>query len=130
MLCSGIFVLWLLPIRHSLFNGLFVALVCCIILYLVAIEVDEKKLILKQNEILQAKITELLSKADNPKDKLLQECEDLRISSRDTQVAVMYYIERKKPIEIWHWLCDNQNSMELDSVYRLLNRLNKKLNKK
>lgn len=48
MLCVGVFVLWILPIPYTLFNGLFVAFVCCLILYLVAIETNEKKEIRKQ----------------------------------------------------------------------------------
>lgn len=49
MLCVGVVVLWLLPVRYSLFNGLFVAFACCLVLYLVSLEVNEKKLIKKQN---------------------------------------------------------------------------------
>lgn len=37
--------MWLLPVKYSLFNGLFVAFGCCLILYLVAIETKEKKAI-------------------------------------------------------------------------------------
>ena len=48
MLCSGVFVLWIQPIPYTLFNGLFVAFLCCLILYLVAIETKEKKEIKKQ----------------------------------------------------------------------------------
>ena len=130
MLCSGVIVLWLLPIPYSLFNGLFVAFACCLILYLVAIETNEKKAIIKQNEVLQNKIETLLNKTSSPIDELLQICENKCISERDTKIAVMYYIDRMKPIQIWHWLCDNGNNMELDSVYKLLNRLNKKIYKK
>ena len=42
MLCSGVFTLFILPIPYSLFNGLFIAFVCCLILYLVALESAEK----------------------------------------------------------------------------------------
>ena len=41
----------------------------------------------------------------------------------------MYYIERKTPKQIWKWLCENNENMEIDSVYILLNRINKKINK-
>lgn len=33
MLCSGVFAMWVLPIPYTLFNGLFVAFICCLILY-------------------------------------------------------------------------------------------------
>lgn len=127
MLCIGVFVLWLLPIQYSLFNGLFVAFGCCLVLYLVALESADKKRIIKENTELQSQITQLLDKEVSPKDKLLKLCEEKCISERDTKVAIMYYIDRMKPKQIWYWLCDNKQQMELDSVYLLLNRLNKKL---
>jgi hypothetical protein len=127
MLNSGVFVLFVLPIKYSLFNGLFVAFVCCLILYLVSIEVNEKKLIIKQNKELQKYISDLLIKYENPKDKLVKLCAEMDISARDTLVATLYYIEKYKPKQIWYWLLENNQNMELDSVYKLLNRLNKKL---
>ena len=127
MMCVGVVVLWLLPVRYSLFNGLFVAFACCLVLYLVSLEVNEKKLIKKQNEELFNQISDLLDKQNNPKERLLKLCEEENISERDTKIAVMYYIERMKPKQIWDWLCDNREDMELGSVYKLLNRLNKKI---
>ena len=129
MLCVGVFVLWLLPIPYTLFNGLFVAFGCCLVLYLVALESAEKKRLARENEEMHKQLTELLAKEISPKDKLLQLCEEKCISERDTKVAVMYYIDRMKPKQIWHWLCENNQQMEYDSVYILLNRLNKKLKK-
>lgn len=35
MLCSGVFLLWLLPIKYTLFNGLFVGFLCAFVLYLI-----------------------------------------------------------------------------------------------
>lgn len=130
MLCVGVVVLWLLPVKFSLFNGLFVAFGCCLVLYLVSLEVNEKKLVKKQNQELFNQISELLDKYNNPKEKLLRLCEEENISERDTKVAVMYYIDRMKPKQIWDWLCDNREDMELGSVYKLLNRLNKKIKEK
>lgn len=127
MLCVGVVVLWLLPVRYSLFNGLFVAFACCLVLYLVSLEVNEKKLIKKQNEELFNQISELLDKQSDPKERLLKLCEEENISERDTKIAIMYYIDRMKPKQIWDWLCDNREDMELGSVYKLLNRLNKKI---
>ena len=130
MLCVGVVVLWLLPVRYSLFYGLFVAFGCCLVLYLVSLEVNEKKLIKKQNEELFNQISELLDNQNNPKERLLKICEEENISERDTKIAVMYYIDRMKPKQIWDWLCDNREDMELGSVYKLLNRLNKKIKEK
>ena len=127
MLCTGVFVLWLLPVKYSLFNGLFVAFICCLVLYLVAIEVNKKKLLTQQNEELSLQITNFIHKFENPKEKLLQICREQHISERDTKIAIMYYIDRMKPKQIWEWLMDNHQEMEYGSVYKLLNRLNKKI---
>jgi hypothetical protein len=127
MLNVGVVVLFILPIRYSLFNGLFVAFGCCLVLYLVSIEVNEKKLIIRQNNELQTQICDLMIKYEDPKSELLKVCDKMNISARDTAVAVMYYIERCKPKDIWYWLIENKQNMELDSVYKLLNRLNKKI---
>ena len=61
MLCSGVFVMWILPIKYSLFNGLFVAFLCCLILYLVALEVNEKKEIKRYNKKLELEIEKLIA---------------------------------------------------------------------
>lgn len=127
MLCSGVFVLWLLPVKYSLFNGLFVAFICCLILYLVSIETNEKKRIKKENGELFEQITELLNKQEDPKEKILRLCEEQCISERDTKIAIMYYIDRMKPKQIWEWLMDNHQEMEYASAYKLLNRLNRKI---
>lgn len=128
MLCVGVFVLWVLPVEYSLFNGLFVAFGCCLVLYLVSLEVAEKKRIAKENVELHSQITKLLDKEVSPKDKLLKLCEEKNISERDTKIAVMYYIDRCTPKQIWQYLCANKMDITWDSVYKLLNRLNKKLN--
>lgn len=128
MLCVGVTILWVLPVRYSLFNGLFVAFACCLVLYLVSLEVAEKKRIAKENAELHSQITKLLDKEVSPKDKLLKLCEEKNISERDTKIAVMYYIDRCTPKQIWQYLCTNKMNITWDSVYKLLNRLNKKLN--
>lgn len=127
MLCVGVFVLWLLPVKYSLFNGLFVAFGCCLVLYLVALEVEEKRQLKKENEELSKSIEELLAKHNNPEQKVLDICADENISQRDTEIAIMYYVKRYAPKDIWKWLIENHWNMELDSVYKLLNRLNKKV---
>lgn len=84
-----------------------------------------------QCERQRQKIVQLLEQHEHakysPLDLLLEKCAQKHISKRNTEIAVMYYIERKAPKEIWEWLCENNENMELDSVYKLLNRLNKKL---
>ena len=123
MLCVGVIVLSLLPVKYSLFNGLFVAFGCCLVLYLVSLEVNKKKLLIQENEQLFLQITEFIQKYQDPKEKLLAICREKNISERDTKIAVMYYIDRMKPKQIWEWLMDNHQEMEYASVYKLLNRL-------
>lgn len=48
MLCLGVFVLWILPIRYTIINSFVVASICCIVLYLVAVETNEKKSLLNK----------------------------------------------------------------------------------
>ena len=127
MLCSGAIVMFILPFPYTVFNGLFVAFGCCLILYLVALEVNEKKEIKRENKRLTNELMLALKQEPSPKEKLLKMCEEKNISERDTKIALMYYIDRKKPKQIWEWLCENHENMEYDSVYILLNRLNKKL---
>lgn len=127
MLCIGVFILWLLPVKYSLFNGLFVAFGCCLVLYLVSLEVNEKKRIIKENEELQTQIITLLNKQEDPKEKILKLCREQCISERDTKIAIMYYIDHMKPKQIWEWLMDNHEEMEYGSTYKLLNRLNRKI---
>lgn len=127
MLCLGVFLMWILPVNYSLSNCLLIAFGCCFVLYLVALETDEKKRLAKENEQLQKEVQVFLEKEVDPKTELLKLCEERCISERDTKIAVMYYIDRMKPKQIWHWLCDNRENISYDSVYILLNRLNKKL---
>lgn len=61
----------------------------------------------------------------------LMKCRNARLSERDTELALMYFYEHKKPKEIWLWLCE-QNRYEIiewDSIYVVLNRIGKKINK-
>lgn len=127
MLCSGVTFMWLFPIKYSLVGGICVAFLCCLILYLVAIETNEKKFYAKKNKEFENKLNELLLKEKDPKEKLLDLCRENKISERDTKIATMYYIERMKPKQIWIWLCENRENVEYDTVYKILNRLNKKL---
>ena len=67
--------------------------------------------------------------AKSDKDKLIEKCAALKISERDTQIAVRYYIDRQTPKQIWQWLCDTQQNIAWDSVYQIIYRLGKKLSK-
>lgn len=119
--------MWILPIKYSLLGGIGIAFMCCLILYLVAIETNEKKFVSRKNVELQIKIDNMLHKEKDPKEKLIELCKERKISKRDTEIAIMYYIDRMKPKQIWVWMCENNENVEYDTVYKILNRLNKKL---
>ena len=42
----------------------------------------------------------------------------------------MFYIDRMKPKKIWYWICETNENIEYASVYKLITRLNKKINDK
>lgn len=65
----------------------------------------------------------------NEKETLLVKCRLAKLSARDTEIAVMYFYEKKTPKEIWLWLCQHKvyEPIEWDSVYVTLNRIGKKL---
>lgn len=123
MLCSGVFVLWILPIKYTLFNALALAFICCLILYLVAIETNEKK-------GLQAELKALKESLEQtPKQLLIDKCKNANLSKRDTEIAILYYIDKWKPKEIWLWLCQSKEyeHIEWDSVHQLLWRIGNKI---
>jgi len=83
----------------------------------------------KELELLTQELETKLN--EKPKDKrteLLEKCAKAGLKERNIKIAEMYYIDRKSPKQIWLWLCENNENMELDSVYILLNRINKKIN--
>ena len=83
-----------------------------------------------QCEALKARVEKLLEKLSDPRTKLLELCQKAKLSARDTEIALMYYCDRKTPKDIWLWLCESKTyeTIEGDSVYRLLWTIGKKLN--
>ena len=61
MLCLGVFTLWILPIKYTLFNGLFVAFVCCLVLYLVAKHNKKDIYTMSENDLRQYGASKQLS---------------------------------------------------------------------
>lgn len=123
MLCSGVTMLWFLPIKYTLFNALAVAFICCLTLYLVAIETNEKK-------GLQAELKELKEKLiKTPEQELIDKCHNAKLCKRDTEIAILYYINKWKPKDIWLWLCQHKEyeHIEWDSVHQLLWRIGNKI---
>lgn len=82
-------------------------------------------------ETLVKDLNEKLIKLENPQETFIDRCRKAKLSQRDTEIAVKYYIEKLTAKEIWLWLCKTTeyDSIEWDSVYQLLWRIGKKLNK-
>lgn len=114
---------FMLPLSYSLFSCIpicyFISWVGYKCAYVNRAEAELDKL--------KEKVNELLSKESSPLNKVLDICKKNNINERNTKIAVMYYVDRKTPMQIWDWLLETNNNMELDSVYKLLNRLNKKV---
>lgn len=114
-----------------IFGGLVFACLDAFILYYI-----QTKEHLKQEkecaENLVADLTDKLKEKENPLDTFLDKCRLAKLSKRDTEIAVKYYIEKWQPKEIWIWLSNHKEyeSIEWDSVYRLLRRIGNKLNTK
>lgn len=74
----------------------------------------------------------LKDKYCNEKEDLLRRCRLAKLSARDTEIAVMYFYERKTPKEVWLWLCQHKtySPLEWDSLYVQINRIGNKINKR
>ena len=72
-----------------------------------------------------------LDKLKNPNADFLERCREAKLSKRDTEIAIKYFVENNTPKEIWLWLCEHReyNSLEWDSVHNLLWRIGRKVNK-
>lgn len=100
MLITGVFVLWILPIRFSLFNGLFIAFMCCFILYLVAVEVDKKKALNNENKELTKRLNHKDIYSMN-EEELYEHCRKCGLSEEDCKIAYFVVIERLKGKELY-----------------------------
>lgn len=85
----------------------------------------------RDRDDLEVKCAWLRDKLEQPETQLMLKCQEVGLSERDTKIAKMYYVDRKTPKDIWLWLSGHKeyDSIEWDSVYQLLWRIGKKLNK-
>ena len=72
-----------------------------------------------------------LERYENPTAQFLENCRKAKLSKRDTEIAVKYFVEHQTPKEIWNWICESKEYeyIEWDSVYNLLWRIGRKINK-
>ena len=115
MLILGVFALWLLPIEYSLFNSICVALICCIVLYLVANEVDEKK-------SLKLKYSHKNIYAMN-KEELYEHCRNCGLDDVECKIAYYVVIERLKGKELYETIgySEAQTKRKRKKILKLLN---------
>lgn len=110
MLCLGAFILWALPVRYSLFNGLLVAFGCCLVLYLVALEVAQKRKLQRELAELQCEVAKILAEI-NEKDKidiyamdaetLYKHCRSRGLDDVECKIAYFVVIERLKGRDLY-----------------------------
>lgn len=85
----------------------------------------------RDRDDLEVKCMWLREKLQQPETQLMIKCREANLSERDTIIAKMYYIDRKTPKDIWLWIAQHKEYEHIawDSVYQLLWRIGKKLNK-
>jgi hypothetical protein len=90
----------------------------------------EKKQDLEVLRILNGQLEQRLS-CSNELEELTKRCRSANLSKRDTEIAIMYFYNKHTPKEIWLYLCEHKEyeSIEWDSVYKLLWRIGRRINK-
>lgn len=83
-------------------------------------------------ELVAKELRAELAQLKNPTDDLIAKCRKEKLSKRDTEIAVKCFIDKLTPKEIWLWLSENREyeTVEWDSVYKLIVRIGNKLNMK
>jgi hypothetical protein len=83
-------------------------------------------------ELVIQELRERIKQLQNPNDEFIAKCRKAKLSKRDTEIAIKCFVERLTPKEIWLWLCNSKEyeSIEWDSVYKLIVRIGNKLNMK
>ena len=84
MLNTGVFVLWILPIRCTMFNGLFVAWACCFVLYLIAVRTTHKNIYAMTEQ------------------ELYEHCRNRGLDDADCKIAKLIVIDRLKGEDLYY----------------------------
>jgi hypothetical protein len=122
----------LCPIIHTyVFGALFFAYLDAFILWYI----QTKEHLRQEKECAELVVEELraqIKELQNPTDEFIDKCRKAKLSKRDTEIAIKCFIEKLTPKEIWLWLCDSKEyeTIEWDSVYKLIVRIGNKLNMK
>ena len=83
----------------------------------------------RDRDDLELKCLWLREKLQDPKEQIIIKCRKANLSDRDTKLAIMYYVERKTPKDIWLWYCSQKEYeiIEWSSVHQILWRIGKKI---
>lgn len=122
-------------VNISLFSSIFIAFVVTYGSYIVAdrlIKIIDNKI--KKDRILDLQDTLYINKHTFDlykctKEELIEECRQKGLNARDTQIAIMSFINKYKPREIMRILCENGEYLEWDSLYVIINRIKNRLTK-
>lgn len=125
-----------LPIAVSFLSSIITACICAIITWfiqdVVQLKIDKLNGDKKIDELQEMidKLSNDLAVYTNPRQELIDRCNKAKLSKRDTEIAIKYFYEHNTPKEIWIWLCESKeyDTIDWDSVYKLLTRIGKKLN--
>ena len=95
--------------------------------------VQTKEILKAQKEYAEQVASELrakLAEFENPNQEIIDKCRKAKLSKRDTEIAIKYFVEKNTPKEIWLWICESieYDNIEWDSVYRILARISHKIN--
>lgn len=62
------------------------------------------------------------------REEFIKKCQEAELSELKTKIAIMFFLENKKPLEVWEWSLKNTDkNWEWDYVRNLKWRLKKKL---
>jgi hypothetical protein len=65
---------------------------------------------------------------DFEKEEFIKKCKSVGLDDVKTQMAYMFFVENKKPQEVWIWLLENKiKDYSWDYVYNVKSKLKKKL---
>lgn len=95
--------------------------------------VQTKEILKAQKEYAEQVASELRAELEtfkNPNQEIIDKCRKAKLSKRDTEIAIKYFVEKNTPKEIWLWICESieYDNIEWDSVYRILSRISHKIN--
>lgn len=125
LITNGIF-LFCIPILFSIHTTLFANIAFgFIICYVACIAGDLKRR--KKQELKQMIQTDLFDLSACADEQLRKRCRERRVNSRDTEIAVKYFIEHKPPREILEFLESENEFIEISTLYKIIDRLKKKL---